>query len=73
MANTKPTIFQKLSYVLGGNSGLTNLRNNVNVYDLKDSDVLFKTKDRAEYERKSLELKQQILLQFAQEWFYLKA
>ena len=66
MANNKPTIFQKLSYVLGGNSGLTNLRNNVNVYNLKDSEVLFKTKDRAEYERKALELKQQKLL--ANQW-----
>ncbi len=63
---SKPTIFQKLSYVLGGNSGLTNLRNNVNVYGLKDSDVLFKTKDREEYNRKSLELKQQKLL--ANQW-----
>jgi hypothetical protein len=62
----KPTIFQKLSYVLGGDSGLTNLRNNVNVYGLKDSDVLFKTKDREEFNRKSLELKQQKLL--ANQW-----
>ena len=66
MPNKKPTIFQKLSYVLGGNSGLTNLRNNVNIYNLKDSDVLFKTKDRAEFERKTLELKQQKLL--ANQW-----
>ena len=62
----KPTIFQKLSYVLGGNSGLTNLRNNVNIYGVKDSDVLFRTKDREEFKRKTLELKQQKLL--ANQW-----
>ena len=71
MASTnKPTIYQRLSNVFG-NSTIIPVdynRNNkrVNRYELNNSDILFTTTNKDEYERKKTELKQQHLL--ARQW-----
>ena len=61
----KPTIFQRLSNVFG--SGVSAKPETItNIYGVNNSDILFRTKDKAEYNTKALELKQQHLL--AKQW-----
>ena len=58
----QPTIFQKLTHMFGNDTSMVKVTDTVNNYEVKDSDIIFKTRDRAEFQRKTLELKQQKLL-----------
>lgn len=60
MAEQKATFFQRMNKFFGTNSGITTdyTRKNINTYNINDPKVLFATKDKSEYDAKTLELKQ---------------
>lgn len=62
----KLTIFQKLSNVLSNSNDLHNAVKKVNSYGFDDSEILFRTSDRDEYNRKLSQFKQQNFL--AKQW-----
>lgn len=62
----KPTIFQKLTNVLSNSNDLPSAVKKVNSYGLDNSDILFKTTSREEYDSKMLQYKQQNLM--ARQW-----
>ena len=53
------TIFQSLRKVISGSNDIQSAVKAVNSYGVDDSDILFKTGDRNEYERQLLQMKQQ--------------
>ena len=63
---TKPTIFQKLTNILSNSNDIPNAVKKVNSYGLDGSDILFRTKNKDEYDNKMLQLKQQHLM--ARQW-----
>ena len=63
---TKPTIFQKLTNILSNSNDIPNAVKKVNSYGLDGSDILFRTKNKDEYDSKMLQLKQQHLM--ARQW-----
>lgn len=63
---TKPTIFQKLTNILSNSNDIPNAVKKVNSYGLDGSDILFRTKNKDEYDTKMLQLKQQHLM--ARQW-----
>lgn len=67
MSNDK-TIFQRLTSVFGGDSltGSPSSNKRINNYGITGSEPIFTTRDKSEYERKKLELRQQSLL--AKQW-----
>lgn len=58
----KPTVFQKLSNILSYNNDIQTAVKKVNSYGIDGSDIIFRTKDKGEYEVKLQQLKQQRLL-----------
>jgi hypothetical protein len=62
----KPTIFQKLTNILSNSNDIPNAVKRVNSYGLDGSDILFRTKNKDEYDSKMLQLKQQHLM--ARQW-----
>ena len=60
----KTTIYQRLSSLFGNSTAEQS--KNTNSYNLNKDDILFRTKDKEEYEAKLLQLKQQKLL--ANQW-----
>lgn len=62
----RPTIFQRLSNVFTGTDTLNNDRDNVNRYGISGDTVLLRTRDRDEFNSKSLEFKQDKYL--AKQW-----
>ena len=61
----KPTIYQRLNRVLGGSSTDSinvTAAHRINSYGVKDSDILFRTRNRDEYDLKKLQYKQDALL-----------
>ena len=73
MAKENKTIFQTLSKVIGGGSGIMSPRSTsptrtVNTYNINPTnDILFSTKDKEEFEQKKLQARQQKLL--AMQWY----
>lgn len=63
---TKPTIFQKLTNILSNNNDIQTAVKKVNSYGLDDSDILFRTKNKDEYDSKLRQLRQGHLL--AKQW-----
>ena len=63
---TKPTIFQKLTNILSNNNDIQTAVKKVNSYGLDDSDILFRTKNKDEYDSKLKQLRQGHLL--AKQW-----
>lgn len=63
---TKPTIFQKLTNILSNSNDIQTAVKKVNSYGLDGSDILFRTKNKDEYDSKMLQLKQQHLM--ARQW-----
>ena len=63
---TKPTIFQKLTNILSNSNDIQTAVKKVNSYGLDDSDILFRTKNRDEYDSKLRQLRQGHLL--AKQW-----
>jgi len=67
MAENNTTIFQRLTQVFGGGSAIPESPvKKINSYGFSGTEPIFTTKDRAEYEKKKLELRQQNLL--AKQW-----
>lgn len=62
----KPTVLQKLTNILSNSNDITGAVKRVNSYEINTSDILFKTKNRDEYETKLTQLKQQQLM--AKQW-----
>ena len=58
MNESKPTIFQRLTNVFGG----TSARMSINNLPQDNDGIILRTRDKEEFETKSLELKQQKLL-----------
>ena len=71
MANSKPTFFQRMNKFFGTDTTISAdyTRRNVNTYKIDSPNVVFATKDKAEYDMKSLELRQNKLLN----WKWRKA
>ena len=73
MAKENKTIFQTLSKVIGGGSGIMSPRSTsptrtINTYNINPTnDILFSTKDKEEFEQKKLQAQQQKLL--AMQWY----
>lgn len=73
MAKENKTIFQTLSKVIGGGSGIMSPRSTapartVHTYNINPTnDILFSTKDKEEFEQKKLQAQQQKLL--AMQWY----
>ena len=63
---TKPTIFQKLTNILSNSNDIQTAVKKVNSYGLDDSDILFRTKNKDEYDSKLKQLRQGHLL--AKQW-----
>ena len=63
---TKPTIFQKLTNILSNSNDIQTAVKKVNSYGLDDSDILFRTKNKDEYDSKLRQLRQGHLL--AKQW-----
>ena len=66
--NNNTTIFQRLTSVFSGGSptDTPSVNKRINSYGFNGSEPIFTTRDKAEYERKKLELRQQSLL--AKQW-----
>ena len=66
MANNKPTFYQRLNKFFGTDTTMSAdyTRKNVNTYKIDNPNVIFATKDKAEYDAKSLELRQNKLLAY---------
>lgn len=71
MANSKPTFFQRMNKFFGTDTAISAdyTRRNVNTYKIDNPNVIFATKDKTEYDMKSLELRQNKLLN----WKWRKA
>jgi hypothetical protein len=71
MAETKPTFFQRVNKFLGTDNTMPvdYTRKNITTYNIDNPNVLFATKDKAEYDMKTLELRQNKLLK----WKWRKA
>lgn len=71
MANSRPTFFQRMNKFFGTDTAISAdyTRRNVNTYKIDNPNVIFATKDKAEYDMKSLELRQNKLLN----WKWRKA
>lgn len=71
MAETKPTFFQRVNKFLGTDNTIPvdYTRKNITTYNIDNPNVLFATKNKAEYEMKTLELRQNKLLR----WKWKKA
>ena len=71
MPNNKPTLFQRMNKFFGTDTTISAdyTRRNVNTYKIDNPNVIFATKDKAEYDMKSLELRQNKLLN----WKWRKA
>ena len=63
---TKPTIFQRLTNILSNSNNIQGAVKKVNSYGINDSDILFRTNNKEEYDSKLKELRQQHLL--AKQW-----
>ena len=67
MAQTKPTIFQRLNLLFGnGQTVNQQYQEKVNKYNINGDTVIFKTRNKEEYENEKATLKQQHLL--AHQW-----
>ena len=65
MAEKKPTIYQYLTHMFSNGGGVSvgqEQQSTVNSYNVKDSDILFRTNDKAEFERRVLQAKQSYAL-----------
>lgn len=71
MANNRATFFQRMNKFFGTDTTIPAdyTRRNVNTYKIDNPNVIFATKDKAEYDMKSLELRQNKLLN----WKWRKA
>lgn len=63
---TKPTIFQRLTNILSNSNDIPTAVKKVNSYGLDDSDILFRTNNKDEYDSKLKQLRQGHLL--AKQW-----